>query len=123
MKKGEAVCFACGITLMPHASMRFCSERCREAFDHGLAPYDRHHHSDRAVLNVPLGAWRVRAGPPGIEIGSQYYASIIHRKWRHGPLPTTPKSVANYPTESMASKGGSGDRGTQKYSVFAGPKS
>jgi len=32
------------------------------------------------MTNVPLAAWHVVAGPPGIEIGARFYESILGRK-------------------------------------------
>jgi hypothetical protein len=48
-------------------SARFCSTRCRELYDAGCPAYD-----ERRTTASPLSAWRVVAGPPEIEIGSQY---------------------------------------------------
>jgi hypothetical protein len=61
-------CFACGRSF-GRGDGRFCSTRCRAGFDAGLPPFD----PARTVLNVPLSAWRVVAGPPGVEIGSRFY--------------------------------------------------
>ena len=73
-------CFACGRPFMPRPSIgddnshAFCSTHCRDAYDTGFPAYSG---SKLDVFAVPLSAWRVVAGPPGIEIGSQYYAPII----------------------------------------------
>jgi len=32
------------------------------------------------MTNLPLTAWRIVAGPPGIEIGAKFYESIFDRK-------------------------------------------
>ena len=72
-------CFACGRSMVRRATdgdnnSRFCSIRCQAAYDAGLPA---HHSSKVDVFDVPLSAWRVVAGPPGVEIGSQHYAPII----------------------------------------------
>ena len=59
-----ATCFACGRGYCK-GDGRFCSTRCREAFDAGLPPAPDSHYA-RAMTNVPLSAWRIVAGPPGI---------------------------------------------------------
>jgi hypothetical protein len=66
-----STCFACGRSF-GRGDGRFCSTRCRTAFDAGLPPFDR----ARDALNVPLSAWRVVAGPPGVEIGSRFYGQV-----------------------------------------------
>ena len=75
-----AECFACGRSFLPRPSTgddnvhAFCSARCRQAYDVGFPAYN----SNKVdVFAVPLSAWRVVAGPPAIEIGSQHYAPII----------------------------------------------
>ena len=81
-------CFACGrsygSTAVPFAdgegTSRFCSVRCREAFDAGFPPAQDESNYIRAMTNVPLAAWRVVAGPPGIGIGARFYESILGRK-------------------------------------------
>jgi hypothetical protein len=67
-------CFSCGGSYTV-ADGRFCSARCREWFDGGNPPYDPNY--VRRVTDAPLSAWRVVAGPPGIEIGSNPWAGII----------------------------------------------
>src|SRR6516225_10420919 len=75
-----AECFACGRSFMPRPSTgddnvhAFCSARCREAYDGGWPVYNS---NKTDVFDVPMSAWGVVAGPPGVEIGSQYYAPII----------------------------------------------
>ena len=65
-------CFICGYSMVYRGS-RFCSDRCREWFDAGNNPVDNYE-------NYSLTGWRVIAGPPGIEIGSDYYAGIFGRQ-------------------------------------------
>jgi endogenous inhibitor of DNA gyrase (YacG/DUF329 family) len=74
-------CHACGRSFMPKPSTgddntyAFCSARCREAYDNGWQAYSSN--TTERVFSVLLSAWRVVAGPAGVEIGSQYYAPII----------------------------------------------
>ena len=82
--KTTAECFACGREYLyrdPDGddSARFCSTRCREAYDAGFPRA-----SDNPGLHPELmpnlyghEGWRVVAGPPWIEIGSLYYADLI----------------------------------------------
>ena len=78
-KTDPPACHTCGRSFMPRPSSgdyntwRFCSTRCREGYDVGFPAYDL----VRKLTDVPLAAWRVAAEPPGIEVGSQYYAPII----------------------------------------------
>jgi hypothetical protein len=50
-------CFACGRAFIK-GDGRFCSTRCRDAFDNGFPPYMR----DRGP--IPEKPWRHVAGPP-----------------------------------------------------------
>jgi hypothetical protein len=63
-------CFGCGRSF-GRGDGRFCSSRCRAAFDAGLPAYDPH--QARAVAAMPLSSWRVVAGPPGEVVGSRFY--------------------------------------------------
>src|SRR5215471_13492098 len=67
-----ATCFACGRGYCK-GDGRFCSTRCREAFDAGFPPAKDESNYIRAMTNVLLAAWHVVAGPPGIEIGARFY--------------------------------------------------
>ena len=53
---------------------RFCSLRCQEWYDAGNKPI-----ADYVVDTTTLSGWRVIAGPPGVEIGSDYYANVFKR--------------------------------------------
>jgi hypothetical protein len=72
-------CWVCGHGFVYDQSL-FCSERCRDAYDCGFPKHDPHH--VRALTAVPLGAWKIVAGPPGSKIGSRYYADIVDRPLR-----------------------------------------
>jgi hypothetical protein len=71
-------CFACGRSYSKAApladdsgSSKFCSVRCRDAFDAaGLPPYDPY--QARALMQLPQTKWVVVAGPPGT-IGTHPY--------------------------------------------------
>jgi hypothetical protein len=78
-KTETPTCFACGRSMLHRPTdgddnSRFCSIRCQEAYDAGFPAYGSRKVD---VFDVPISAWRVVAGPPGVEIGSQYYAPII----------------------------------------------
>jgi predicted nucleic acid-binding Zn ribbon protein len=79
-------CWVCNHSYRDRGS-RFCSARCREHYDSGAPIYDRHR--TEKIFDVPLGSWRIIAGPPGAVIGGCYYASILDRRqcWqpRHEP--------------------------------------
>ena len=77
-----ATCFACGRGYC-RGDGRFCSTRCREAFDAGFPPAPDSHYA-RAMTNVPLSAWRIVAGPPGIEIGARIYDLLNRNEQRKG---------------------------------------
>jgi len=51
---------------------RFCSMHCQDWYDAGNGPI-----SSSDPFDVQLGDWLVIAGPPGVEIGSRYYAGIF----------------------------------------------
>jgi hypothetical protein len=71
-------CFACGRSYSRGApkadsssESRFCSVRCQDAFDTGFPPYDPN--QARTLMQVPLTAWIVVAGPPGT-VGTRPHA-------------------------------------------------
>jgi hypothetical protein len=80
-----ASCFMCERTYTPKAdtddSTRFCSARCREAFDAGLPPGSENPGLHPELMPQLYGhdGWRVVAGPPSLEVGSLYYASLLER--------------------------------------------
>jgi hypothetical protein len=55
----------------------FCSLCCQAWFDAGNAPIE-HDHAVKAY-KAPMETWRVVAGPPGVEVGALYYASVFSR--------------------------------------------
>jgi hypothetical protein len=68
---------SCGHTFMYRGRRgdlngRFCSMRCQAWHDAGNQPIGR---SD--PLSVQLRDWKVVAGPPGVEVGSSYYATVF----------------------------------------------
>ena len=77
-------CFSCGREFTHKGpqgddSGRFCSSQCREAFDAGNRASEPPAVMVERVNRVPLRAWKITAGPPGIEVGSKYYADILDR--------------------------------------------
>ena len=87
-------CFACGRSFLPRPSdgdddtWRFCSPRCREAYDAGLPPYDLDQFKKPASRFDP-GGLRVVAGPPGLSSydpleGSQQLSRGIRRRGSSG---------------------------------------
>jgi len=64
-------CFCCGRSFTPQPSTgddnthRFCSTRCREAFDNGFPPYDPDHFRELARTS-DTSNFRVVAGPTGV---------------------------------------------------------
>jgi ribosomal protein L24E len=51
---------------------RFCSMRCQDWFDAGGRPFGR-------PDEVSLIGWKVVAGSPGLEVNTDYYATILGR--------------------------------------------
>jgi hypothetical protein len=105
-------CFLCGRGMVPRGS-RFCSPRCRKAFDCGFPRHDPHH--VRTLMSPPLRSWKVAAPTPGGPlIGSSYYGPILERlrparkpvirgqKVVSGPQPQKPKFVENNHAASMS---------------------
>ena len=87
-------CFACGRSFLPRPcdgdddNWRFCSRRCREAYDAGLPPYDPDQLKKLASRFNP-GGLRVVAGPPGLSSyhplqGSQQLSRGIKRRGSSG---------------------------------------
>jgi hypothetical protein len=82
-------CFACGRSFLPRLSDgedtgRFCSRRCREAYDAGLPPYDPDQ-LKKLASRINPGGLRVVAGPPGLNgydplQGSQQLSRGIKRR-------------------------------------------
>jgi hypothetical protein len=58
-------------------SGRFCHARCREWFDAGNPAHELA--AEERVNRVPLRAWKIVAGPPGVAIGAAYYPPILDR--------------------------------------------
>jgi hypothetical protein len=66
-------CFACGRG-MTYKGIRFCGKRCRDYYDSGAPGYAQHWQRSQSGCGITV--WRIVAGPPGIEIGADYYKSI-----------------------------------------------
>ena len=87
-------CFACGRSFLPRPrdgdddTWRFCSPRCREAYDAGLPPYDPDQ-LRKLVSKFSPGGLHVVAGPPGLSsydplLGSQQLSRGIKRRGSAG---------------------------------------
>jgi hypothetical protein len=87
-------CFSCGRSLT-YCGSRFCSETCRAWFDAGNSPFDPNH---AVKINaVDLRDWRVVAGPPGVEIGSNPWRSVIDAtERRNRRREGKPRRIAHY---------------------------
>ena len=73
-----APCFSCGVTFISKGRRgdlngRFCSMRCQEWFDDGNPSFEQR--KLKGDLYGIIG-WKVVAGPPGIEIGADYYKPL-----------------------------------------------
>lgn len=64
-------CFMCGYMFVYRGS-RFCSDRCRDFYDAGEPGHEQDWLKSKPN-NYGITGWKVVAGPPGIEIGSDYY--------------------------------------------------
>jgi hypothetical protein len=105
---------------------RFCSSRCREAYDAGFPRPDPVY--ARKVTASKFEDWRVVAGG---EPGSIYYAPFLaavaarpkrskkRRKVSNGPQVQTTKFVQNNPAISVACKDTFADRGSVRDGVSA----
>ena len=97
--KFELGCFLCGRTGLRDG--RFCSDRCRAAFDAGFPRHDPNH--ARSIFAVPPANWKIVAGPSDSAIGESYGTSIVKRprpvlkskKVKAGPRLTNSKFVKN----------------------------
>jgi hypothetical protein len=74
-KQSNAIeCFACGRG-MTYRGHRFCGLRCRDWFEAGN-PGHAHDWLRPKIDQYGITGWKVIAGSPGIEIGSDYYKPI-----------------------------------------------
>lgn len=109
-----ACCFVCGRSMI-YRGRRFCTERCREAFDDGFRPHDPNY--VRSLARVPLGAWRIVAGPLDAKIGERCWDFVVdrprrikrRRKVSSGPLSTNSKLALKNRRNAMAYKAASGE--------------
>jgi hypothetical protein len=67
-------CAGCGRGTVDRGE-RCCSPRCEQWLIDGNPPVDPH--LARKALEVPIRAWTVIAGPPGVSIGSRPYADLL----------------------------------------------
>jgi hypothetical protein len=67
-------CFMCGHGMM-YRGNRFCSDRCRDYYDAGNPGYAQDWLRPK-VDWYGIKSWKVIAGPPGVEVGSDYYRPL-----------------------------------------------
>jgi hypothetical protein len=84
-------CFACGTTSdyegrRGDLNGRFCSMRCQEWFDDGNPGHERQQEHDRKLLTKSVADFRVVAGPPGLEAGAPYYATVFPKDFKFTPM-------------------------------------
>ena len=70
----SVTCAACGRGIVDRGR-RCCSPRCEQWLADGNPPVDPQ--LARKALEVPLRAWTVIAGPPGVVIGSRPYVDLL----------------------------------------------
>jgi hypothetical protein len=103
-------CFLCGYSLIYKGS-RFCSDRCRQAFDAGHSHLDPN--QGRAFCALPLDRWRIVAGPPATTIGASYYGPFLGQaqaarrppKVRNAPPSVNSIDVENSQANSRTCRG------------------
>jgi hypothetical protein len=66
-------CCTCGAGMV-YRNNRFCSDRCRDYYDAGNPGLSQDWL--RPKSNYGVIGWKVVAGPPGLEIGSDYYVPL-----------------------------------------------
>jgi hypothetical protein len=114
---GQSVCgiaalLVYGAWTRPHSSpppsgddsTRFCSTRCREAYDAGFPAWDENAEMNGHRLTPPLTGLRVVVGPPDVEIGSNPYQSVIAASERKRRKIEKRKKRENRAAKSKASK-------------------
>jgi hypothetical protein len=84
-------------------STRFCSTRCREAYDAGFPVWDESAELYGHRLTPPLTGWRVIAGPPGT-VGSNPWQSVIDASERKRRKIEKRKMRKNRVAKSKASR-------------------
>jgi hypothetical protein len=94
-------------------STRFCSTRCREAYDAGFPAWDKNTELNGHHLTPPLTGLRVIVGPPDVEIGSNPYQSVIVVSEKKRAKIEKRKKRENTAAKSKTSKRVSGVSGVQ----------
>jgi hypothetical protein len=80
-------CHACGRPYLyrppppdgDDSSRRFCSARCRESYDDGLPAWSGVAEKEGHRWTPSLTGWRIIAGPPQVEIGSNPWEQFVNR--------------------------------------------
>jgi hypothetical protein len=94
MRHKIVACRSCGSTFIykgrrSDLNCNFCSLRSQDWYDAGNAPIE-HDHIVKAN-KTPNERWRIAAGPPGVEVGAPYYASVFSRSQRSISMTMTEK--------------------------------
>jgi hypothetical protein len=107
--KYEALkCVACGRGYMARPpsgddSTRFCSTRCREAYDAGFPAWDKNVELNGHHQTPLLTGWSVIVGPPGT-VGSNPWQSVIDASEKKRRKIEKRKNRENKAAKSKASK-------------------
>jgi hypothetical protein len=84
-KSTDAVkCFSCGRGMTNRVDKRFCCERCRVWCDDGNPGHAQDWRQPRTSFGV--ARWKVIAGPPTLEVGSDPYPAFKPRDRRRGEI-------------------------------------
>jgi hypothetical protein len=84
-------CWSCGTTYVYRGRQgdlngNFCSTRCQAWFDEGKATYEQQCEHERKLMGAALGGFVVVAGPPELEVGANYYASVFPKGFKFTPM-------------------------------------
>jgi hypothetical protein len=84
-------CWSCGHTFVYRGRQgelngNFCSLRCQAWYDDGNPSYEEQQEHERKLLRAPLESFVVVAGPPGLEVGADYYASVFPKGFTFTPM-------------------------------------
>jgi hypothetical protein len=84
-------CWSCGTTYVYRGRQgklngNFCSMHCQAWFDEGKATYERQCEYERKLMGAALGSFVVVAGPPGLEVGANYYAGVFPEGFKFTPM-------------------------------------
>jgi hypothetical protein len=84
-KGGDAVkCVSCGRGMTRRCGNRFCRDRCRTWYDAGNPGHAQDWRQPKPCFGI--AGWKVIAGSPGVEFGSDPYAALKPRDRRQGEI-------------------------------------